>query len=149
MDSFPYLSPAWALALLAATGWTTAFSLLNHPLRGLRNLGLLACYAIGVAMAVVLPWRAALATWVLFALAGALLYIAYDAWSRIRERAAAAAKGGAGEESAGSLLAPLRDAVVAWPIMIPEAVEYALADMGVLRARALLLLVALSLSAGR
>lgn len=119
-----HFSTSWALALLGATLWTAAFSLAQPPLRGFRNLGLLACYIIGIAMAIALPWRTAAVTWAAFALAGGLLYVAYEAWSSRKEQGTDAER--------ESRLTPLLHAVVAWPIMLPEAIEYGLADLGVL-----------------
>ena len=113
----------WAAALLSALGWTTVFSLVQPPLRGLRNLGILASYGVGIAMAIQAPWRESLVTWAAFGLAGGVGYLAYEAWSS------------RGEGAGGDRLsfAPLLHGVVAWPIMLPEAAEYALAELGVLK----------------
>ena len=121
MSELPLNAP-WALALLVGLGWTTAFSLLQPPLRGLRNLGILASYVLGVGMAFQAPWREALFTWVVFALAGGVAYVGYEAWSRGRQPA----------DGDRLSLSPLLHAVLAWPIMFPEAVEYLLAELGVL-----------------
>ncbi|HET9424266.1 MAG TPA: hypothetical protein VFO55_02755, partial [Gemmatimonadaceae bacterium] len=64
----------WALALCSALVWTTAFSLLQPPVRGLRNVG----------------------------------------------------------DGDRRSLAPLMHGFLAWPIMLPEVVEYVLAEVGVL-----------------
>lgn len=122
MSELP-LNVPWALALLVGLGWTTVFSLLQPPLRGLRNLGILASYVLGLVMAIQAPWRDALFTWAVFALVGGLTYVMYEAWSRSRSPA----------EGDRLSLAPLLHAALAWPIMLPEAVEYLLAEMGVLK----------------
>jgi len=121
-----YLHLPFAGALLIALGWTTLFSLTNKlPIRGFRNLGILASYILVVAFLFVAGWRLALATWAAFGVAGGLLYIA---WEMLERRHAAADR-----QDPGVSLAPLIHGLFLWPIMVPEAVEYALADLGILR----------------
>lgn len=122
MSELPF-NHSWALALLGALGWTTAFSLLQPPVRGLRNLGILASYLLGLAMAVKAPWREATVVWAAFGLAGCIAYVAYEMWSRWRRPA----------DGDRHNLAPLLHGFLAWPIMLPEVVEYVLAEVGVLK----------------
>ncbi len=122
-----YLHFPFAVALLIAVGWTTLFSLTNQPgIRGFRNLGLLASYLSGVVFLFVAGWRLALVTWAAFGVAGGLLYVA---WEMLERRHAAG-----GRQDPRVSLAPLIHGLLLWPIMVPEAVEYALADLGILRA---------------
>lgn len=122
MREFPFSLP-WALALLSALGWTTAFSLLQPPVRGLRNLGILASYLLGLAMAVRAPWREAAVVWTAFGLAGGIAYVAYEGWLRWRRPA----------DGDPRRLAPLLHGFLAWPVMLPEVVEYVLAELAVLK----------------
>ncbi len=122
-----YLHLPFAVALLIAVGWTTLFSLANQPgLRGFRNLGILASYLLVVVFLFVAGWRSALATWAVFGVAGGLLYVA---WEMLERRRAAP-----GRHDPGVSLSPLIHGLYLWPIIVPEAVEYALADLGILRA---------------
>lgn len=77
-------------------------------------------------MLVALPWQQALATWTLAGLAGGVLYLAYEvvAYLRLPERARDARPG----------LGVLFHGLLLWPVMLPEAVEYLLAELGVLKA---------------
>ncbi len=122
-----YIHLPFAVALLIAVGWTTLFSLTNRPgIRGFRNLGILASYVLVVVFLFVAGWRLALVTWAAFGVAGGLLYVAWE----ILERRHAAP----GQQDPGLSLAPLIHGLFLWPIMVPEAVEYALADLGILHA---------------
>jgi hypothetical protein len=119
------ISLKWLLVLAGAAAWTVFFSLFNNPgVRGWRNLGWIACYLLGLAMAVVLPWRAALVTWSLAGLTSGLVYFAYELFAYIQSPAPDA------KPRAGTLL----NGLFLWPIMLPEAIEYWLADLGILKA---------------
>ena len=121
-----YLHLPFAVALLIAVGWTTLFSLTNKlPIRGLRNLGILASYVLVVVFLFAAGWRLALVTWAVFGVGGGLLYVG---WEVLERRHAAG-----GQQDPGVSLAPLIHGLFLWPIMVPEAIEYALADLGVLR----------------
>ncbi len=121
-----YIHLPFAAVLLIAVGWTTLFSLTNKPgIRGFRNLGILASYVSVVVFLFVAGWRLALVTWAVFGVAGGLLYVA---WETLERRHAAE-----GRQDPGISLAPLIHGLFLWPIMVPEAVEYALADLGILR----------------
>jgi hypothetical protein len=127
----------WVVALAATALWTTLFSLASAPgVRGWRNLGLLASYLVGVAMFVALPLLAAALTWAAFGLAGGAFYYAHE-WILYRRTRATI--------DTAPLTAPrppnppARPAAMAilhglflWPLMIPEAIEYLLAELGFL-----------------
>ncbi len=122
-----YIHVPFAIALLIAVGWTTLFSFTNKPrVRGFRNLGILASYILVLVFLFVAGWRAALATWAAFGIAGGVLYVGWEILQRVRSAA--------GEQKPAVSLSPLLHGLFAWPVMVPEAVEYALAELGVLRA---------------
>ncbi len=122
-----YVHLPLVIALVVAVGWATLFSLTNKPgIRGLRNLGILASYILALVFLFVAGWRAALVTWALFGVAGGLIYICWEILQRLRAAA--------GEQKPGVSLSPLLHGLFAWPIMVPEAVEYALAELGFLSA---------------
>ena len=116
----------YALYLLIALTWTTLFSMANsHSLRGLRNLGILACYGLAIVMLVRIKFASAAVTWCAFGLAAGLIYSAYNVLAYSQDKAPDKTL----RVSVGDFLyGPL-----AWPIMIPEAVEYSLAELGVLK----------------
>lgn len=121
-----YIHIPFAVALLIAVGWTTLFSLANKPgIRGFRNLGILASYLLVLVFLFVAGWRAALMTWGVFGVVGGVIYICWEVLQRLRTAA--------GQEKPGVSLSPLIHGLFAWPIMVPEAIEYALAELGVLR----------------
>lgn len=121
-----YLHLPFAVALLIAVGWTTLFSLTNKPaIRGFRNFGLLASYISIIVFPFVAGWRLALVTWAVFGVGGGLLYIA---WEILDRRHAPPNK-----RDPRVSLAPLLHGLFLWPIIVPEAVEYALTDLGILR----------------
>ncbi|HEV8003254.1 MAG TPA: hypothetical protein VGP63_25430 [Planctomycetaceae bacterium] len=116
----------YAICLLVTVGWTTLFSLtIKQPLRGLRNLGILASYVLLIVMLFRLPMLAAIVTWCVYGIAGGLLYGGYELLSRAGTQVE-------NPNSPKSLFGVLAHGFVAWPIMIPEAIEYTLAQWGVL-----------------
>ena len=73
------IAPRFAIVLAAALLWTTLFSMTNQfPMRGLRNLGIVACYIVGFIMFFLAGFKNAFATWVLFGFIGGALYFTYD-----------------------------------------------------------------------
>ncbi|WP_165074578.1 hypothetical protein [Paludisphaera rhizosphaerae] len=122
------ISIYWLAILMIAAGWTTFFSLFSGPIRGWRNFGLLACFAIGFIMLFVLPWRSALATWGVVGAASGLLYFLYELYSRLTSKPE--------DEVQWPRLTTVVHGLFLWPIMLPEVIEYWLADLGVLRSRA-------------
>ena len=126
---FDLISTKWLTILACAAGWTTFFSFFNKPsIRGFRNLGWLACFVIGLVMLFALPWRSALVTWGSIGAASGLLYYCYGLYSRLTAKPE--------EEVAWPSLTTILHGLLVWPIMLPEAIEYWLADLGVLRSRA-------------
>ncbi len=122
-----YIHGPLAVALLIAVSWATVFSLTNKAfLRGFRNLGILACYLLAIVFMLWSGWRAALVTWALFGLAGGAIYISWEVLEMFRP-----ASGG---QKPGIRLSTLFDGLFAWPAMIPEAVEYALTNLGIVSA---------------
>ena len=122
-----FFSLKWLAILGAAAAWTIFFSCFNAPgIRGWRNLGWLACYVAGVVMFFFLPWRAALGTWALIGIASGLVYFGHELLGYLRSR----------EADARPNPRTIANGLLFWPIKLPEAVEYLLADLGVLKAPA-------------
>jgi hypothetical protein len=120
-----YIHVPFAISLLIAVGWTTVFSCTNKPaIRGFRNLGILASYLLALVFLFVVGWRAALVTWAVFGVGGGLIYICWEILQRFRTAV--------GEDKPGVSFSPLVHGLLAWPIMVPEAVEYAFAELGIL-----------------
>lgn len=116
---------AWLVYLGIPAAWTIFFSMFNTPgIRGWRNLGWLTCYLVGVAMIWSIGWRRAGATWLTVGLGTGLLYFLYQAWSAAREK----------DADAKAQLSTIVHGALGWPIMLPEVIEYWLADVGVLKA---------------
>jgi hypothetical protein len=116
----------FAVYLLIAVGWTTLFSMtIRQPVRGLRNLGILACYVLAVVMFIRLRFVAALITWLAFGVVSAVAYIGYQLLAHARDKNP--------DKKLEVSFSTFIHAPLAWPIMLPEAVEYSLAELGVLR----------------
>ncbi len=127
LDMSDNIHISFAISLLIAVAWTTDFSMTNNPgIRGFRNLGILASYVLFMVFLFIADWKAWLVTWVVFGLAGGALYILWEVIQRLRTAA--------GEEKPGVSPMTFFYGLFAWPIMVPEAVEYTLAEIGVLRA---------------
>ncbi|MDD5259816.1 MAG: hypothetical protein PHD29_07600 [bacterium] len=120
------IAAKYAIALATAFLWTTGFSLMNQlPVRGLRNLGILSCYVIGIIMFMKVGFKRGIATWIMFGLIGGFLYFTYDLVSR--------AKATSEIEKPPISLSHFIYGQFAWPIMGPEAIEYILAEIGMLK----------------
>jgi hypothetical protein len=121
-----YIHVPFAIGLFIAVAWTTLFSLTNKTdIRGFRNLGILGSYILLLVFLFVTNWRAALVTWTVFGVLGGLIYVCWEILQRLRSAAE--------EKKPTVSLSPLVHGLFAWPIMVPEAVEYALAELGVSR----------------
>lgn len=116
--------PALVYAVPLAVG--IGFSWVAPPLRGGRNLGIFGCYLLLILGPFVFGWARSGATWLLYGAAGGVLYFGYEvlAWARAE-----------GEERTTPRLGTLVNGLMAWPIMVPDAVEHALAQTGVLAGR--------------
>lgn len=125
MDKIP-IDTRYALYLLIAVGWTCLFSMtIKRPVRGFRNLGILACYILAVVMVIRLPFVTALVTWCAFGLAAGIIYSAYQLLAYARDKSP--------DRKLDVSVSTFIHGPMAWPIMIPEAVEYLLAELGILR----------------
>jgi hypothetical protein len=69
-------------------------------------------------------WRSTFMTWALFGAAGGIVYVCWEVLQRFRAPI--------GEEKPRVNLSWLLYGFLAWPIMVPEAIEYTLAELGVL-----------------
>jgi hypothetical protein len=122
-----YIHMPFAVSLLLAVGWTMVFSLMNNPgIRGYRNLGILACYLLVIVFLFIAGWKAVVVTWAVLGVAGGVIYVLWEILQRLRTAP--------GEEKPRVSLSPLVHGLLVWPIMVPEALEYTLAELGVLRA---------------
>lgn len=118
--------PFWLTLLASSAAVSSACSLSNRRrLRLLRGLAWMSGYVIGIAMLVALPWRQAGANWLVMAAAGSGLYLLYEVFGWL-------VPGKDGERHVPRLATAI-GGLVAWPIMLPEAVEYLLAELGVLK----------------
>ncbi len=122
-----HISIHYLIYFLIAVGWTTLFSMSNTPgIRGYRNLGILACYILLIVMLFRVPFTSALVTWCILGVGGGLVYIAYELLVRARaSQSEKKPKVSFGHVIFGNLM---------WPVMVPEAVEYILAELGLLKA---------------
>jgi hypothetical protein len=122
-----FISTKWLLMLGIAAAWTIFFSMFNTPgVRGWRNFGWLACFILGVAMVFVLPWRIACATWATAGVFSGLVYFAYELLVYVKAQ----------DKTKVSRPNPVTvlHGLAIWPIMLPEAIEYLLAEVGILKA---------------
>lgn len=123
--TFFYVNLMWAIVLFGVLLWTTACVALNAALRrGMGIMGMVLSYGVLVWMLIDVPWREALATWMLFAVAGGLLTIVYESWARRRYVGTGRAP--------RPFVRPI--GTVLWPAMIPDAVGLMLNDAGILPA---------------
>lgn len=122
-----HISTRYLIYFLIAVGWTTLFSMSNKFwVRGYRQLGILVCYVLLVVMLFRVPFASALATWCLLGVSGGLVYVGYDLLVRARTRQ--------GEKKPKVSFSHVIYGNLIWPIMVPEAVEYILAELGILKA---------------
>lgn len=117
-----YIDILWALMLLGVALWTGCCLVFNPVLRSIGVMGVVTTYAIGVWMLITLDWRVAVVTWCVFATVGGAVAFAYELWARWRYR-------GSGRSDRPLIL--LRGFLL-WPTMVPEAVEAALIEAGIL-----------------
>ena len=123
--TFYFVNLMWAIVLFGVLLWTTACVALNAALRrGMGIMGMVLSYGVLVWMLIDVPWREAVATWSLFAVAGGLLTIVYESWARRRYA-------GTGRV-ARRFVRPI--GALLWPAMIPDAVGLMLNDAGIIPA---------------
>jgi len=115
------------LALLGSSAVVSSVCGLSNArrIRLIRGLAWLSGYLLGIAMLIALPWRNAGATWLVMAAVGSGVYLVYEFYGLL-------VPGKDGERTVPRL-ATLIGGLFAWPIMVPEAVEYLLAELGVLK----------------
>jgi len=120
------ISRKWLLILACASAWTIFFSMFSTSgVRGWRNLGWLACFILGVVMLFVLPWLSALVTWAVAGLFSGLVYFGYESFVYLRAKDKT--------KTAKPNPVTIVHGLLMWPIMLPEAIEYLLAELGVLK----------------
>ncbi len=113
----------WTLMLFGVALFTGCCVVFNPAVRGIRTMGILTSYGVGVCMLFALPLHVALGTWCVFASAGGVIALAYELWARRRFA-------GTGRKPRPLILL---QGFLLWPGMIPDAVEGVLVDTGVLQ----------------
>jgi len=108
--------------------WTVFFAcVVSARVRGLRNVGIAALVIVGLAAPFFVGFVDAVITWLAMGVGGGLLYFGWELWSYYSE--------GRRIGEPFPRLRVLLHALVLWPIMIPEAVEYFGAALGILKTR--------------
>jgi hypothetical protein len=121
MISLPFLA---FLGIVSA--FTIFFSMFNEPrIRGFRNLGFLTIYLGTVAGFFMVGWKATLVGWAIFGVASGVIYYAYELYETATSKE---------EQKEWPRPSTLIHGLYAWPVMLPEATEYFLAALGVLKA---------------
>ncbi len=117
-----YVDIMWAMMLFGITLFLGCFIVTNRAMRGMRILGLVTSYAIGVWMFIALPWRVAAATWSVIAIACGLVVFAYELWARHRY------------SRTGRAPRPLilLQGFLLFPALLPDAMEAMVVDAGLL-----------------
>lgn len=117
-----YIDILWALMLLGVALWTGCCLVFNPVLKAVRIMGIVVAYGVGLWMLITLEWKVALVTWCIFAAFGGVVSFAYELWARHHYK-------GKGRSPRPLVLL---QGFVLWPTMVPDAVEGALVDAGVL-----------------
>ena len=112
----------WAMMLFGITLFLGCFIVTNRAMRGMRIVGLVTSYAIGVWMFIALPWRVAATTWCMIAAACGFVVFAYELWARHRY------------SRSGRTPRPLvlLQGFLFFPAMLPDAMEGMVVDAGIL-----------------
>ena len=114
----------FVIPLLISLAWTVLFSIFNKPsIRGFRNLGILATYILFIIFFFLMNWKVLLVTWACFGICGGLIYILYELIQNIKSQ----------EKSFQVHFEHIIYGLFAWPIMVPEAIEYSLTELGILK----------------
>lgn len=117
-----YIDIMWGLALFGVAAFSGACLVFNPAVRAIRTMSLLASYGIGLYMLIALPPAVAAATWCVFAAFGGVVAFGYELWARHRYA-------GTGRRRRPLVLL---QGFLLWPAMIPDAIEGALVDLGIL-----------------
>jgi len=112
----------WAMMLFGITLFLGCFIVTNRAMRGMRILGVVTTYAIGVWMFIALPLRVAAATWGVIAAACGTACFAYELWARHRYQ-------GTGRARRPLILL---QGFLLFPAMLPDAMEGIVVDAGIL-----------------
>lgn len=122
------LSKALYLALATLTLITILVSIQpSMGLRQVRNLSILASYAVGIALLFADKWARPAAVWAGVGLVSGILYFGYEVWSIQRAR-----REQPGEDHGSPSVSTILLGVFAWPLSLPEVIESTLADAGVI-----------------
>ncbi len=117
-----YVDIMWAMMLFGITLFLGCFIVSNRAMRSMRMLGVVTSYAIGLWMAIALPWRVAAATWGVIAASCGLVVFAYELWARYRYA-------GTGRKPRPLILL---QGFLLFPALLPDAMEGMCVDFGLL-----------------
>ncbi len=122
-----------AKALYVTLGVLTAITILvsiqpSISVRPIRNLTILGSYGVGLALLFADRWVRPAAIWAGVGLLSGILYFGYETWSWWR-----ANRAGLTEEQVRPSGSTVLLGVIAWPVALPEVIEYTLADLGVIQ----------------
>jgi hypothetical protein len=108
--------------------WTVFFAcVVSARVRGLRNVGIAALVIVGLVAPFCVGFTDAVVTWLSFGVVGGLLYFTWELWSYYSE--------GRRIGEPFPRINVVLHGLVLWPVMIPEAIEYFGAALGILKTR--------------
>lgn len=117
-----YVDIMWAMMLFGTTLFLGCFITANRAMAGMRTMGLVTSYGIGLWMAIALPWRVALGTWGVIAAACGVVVLLYELWARRRYA-------GTGRKERPLILL---QGFLLFPALIPDVMEGICVDLGIL-----------------
>jgi hypothetical protein len=117
-----YVDIMWAMMLSGTTLFLGCFIAANRAMAGMRTMGLVTSYGIGLWMAIALPWRVALGTWGAIAAACGVVVFLYELWARRRYA-------GTGRKERPLILL---QGFLLFPVLIPDVMEGMCVDLGIL-----------------
>lgn len=128
----PEILPDFVAFLVRPLGWFMAplsiavgASLFTTPaIRSVRNAGIAACYLALPAGILLLEWGAAMSAWLVLGVTAGISYWAYEMVSHFAVSP--------DEKEPLPSLSTILHGMFAWPLMLPEVIEYTLSDSGLL-----------------
>ncbi len=116
------VSPPFLAFLGLVSAMTIVLSIFSDAkTRGLRNLGFLLIYLGSLISVFLVGWKPVLAGWTIFGVASGALYYAYELFVKLKLK-----------QASWPSPTTMIHGLFMWPIMLPESVEYFLADLGIL-----------------
>ncbi len=119
------MSQPFLLFLSICSAVSIFCSLFNTlSIRRFRNLAFLAIYIGTAASFFIVDWKSVFVGWSIFGVSTGILYYAYELYSTAKSKE---------ELRQWSQPSTIIHGLFIWPIMLPEVIEYSLADFGVLK----------------